>query len=334
MPDNPMNMESFAALDLDELSLKLINYLGGELGSGSVDYHEPLIRLTGGYETFICRFRLSGVDEHLSKPLVLRVYPENSHPDRAIMESIVQNAMADLGGLVPVVYFTCTDKTVLGNAFIIMDYFEGDTLEKLNLPLDQIVDILGKAHAQLHGIDSEPIIKKITESGLDRGSITFEGRLEALHAKVNLSYPWLKVVIEWLVENRPNNPEGLSVCHGDFHPMNLLFRDGNLQAVLDWPNFLIGDPAMDVAFTLVLIFPGKLLFPDLDMGQIKELYLSAYRKTRPLDETNMAYYSAFRGVRALMEGAEGQAIWGHPEIVQLLVDFIYETTNIKIKKPS
>ena len=224
MPDNSTNMEAFAAIDLDELSLNLINYLRGKLGSGSVDYRERLVRLTGGYETFIGRFRLSGIDEHLSKPLVLRVYPENSHPDRTVMESIVQNAMADLGGPVPAVYFTCTDKTVLGNAFIIMDYFEGDTLAKLNLPLNGIVDILGKAHAQLHGIDSEPIIKKITEFGLDRRSITFEGNLEAFHAKINLSYPWLKVVVEWLVENCSNNPVGLSVCHGDFHPVNLLFQ--------------------------------------------------------------------------------------------------------------
>ncbi len=56
-----------------------------------------MTRLTGGYETLICRFKLSNVDEHLSKPLIVRVYAENTDPYRALKESMVQNTMADLG---------------------------------------------------------------------------------------------------------------------------------------------------------------------------------------------------------------------------------------------
>ena len=78
MPENAANLEPFADIDLDEMSVKLIDYLRKELDSTSVEYLKPLTRLTGGYETFICRFQLSGVDERLSKPLIIRVYAENT----------------------------------------------------------------------------------------------------------------------------------------------------------------------------------------------------------------------------------------------------------------
>jgi len=61
---------------------------------------------------------------------------------------------------VPAVYFTCTDKTILGGAFIIMDYSEGETLDNSNTPFDQLFDVLENLHAKLHNIDTEPMILK------------------------------------------------------------------------------------------------------------------------------------------------------------------------------
>ena len=134
VPENSANPEPFADIDLDDMSVKLIDYLRKDLGSKSVNYLEPLIRQTGGYETFICRFQLSGVDDRLAKPLIIRVYSENSHPYQPLKESMVQNTLADLEYPVPAVHDTCTDKTILGNAFSIMDFSEGKTLLDSNTP--------------------------------------------------------------------------------------------------------------------------------------------------------------------------------------------------------
>jgi aminoglycoside phosphotransferase (APT) family kinase protein len=335
MPENSENLEPFADIDIDAMSVKLIDYLRKELGSKSVNYLKPLTRLTGGYETFICRFQLSGVDDRLSKPLIIRVYAENSDYYQPLKESMVQNAMADQGYPVPAVYSTCTDKTILGGAFIIMDYFEGKTLLDSNMPFDQVFDVLGNLHAKLHNIDPEPIVKKFTETGMDSRVLKFESMLKGFRTQVNLNFFWLNEAAEWLFENRPNDPEILSVCHDDFHPRNILFKDGKVKAVLDWSGFLIGDPAMDVALTIFLItIPTKLLSPDLDSEQLREMYLNAYRNTRPLDETNIAYYGTVRRALALKEGAQGHVVWGHPEIIQLLLASIYEITGVKIEIPS
>ena len=96
MPDNSGNLKPFADIDVDKMSVKLIEYLRKELDSTFVDYLEPLTRLTGGYETFICRFQLSGVGERLSKPLSILVYAENSDYYQPLKESMLQNAMADV----------------------------------------------------------------------------------------------------------------------------------------------------------------------------------------------------------------------------------------------
>ena len=177
MPNNVENIEPFAEIDLDKISVKLIDYLRKELDSESVDYLEPLTRLTGGYETLICRFQLSGLSEDLSKPMILRVFAEHSDFYQPIKESLVQNALAEQGYPVPAVHGTCTDKTILGNAFNIMDYFDGETLLESNTPIDEAFAILGNLHARMHNIDPEPIITKFTEVDWDPRTLTLEGRL-------------------------------------------------------------------------------------------------------------------------------------------------------------
>jgi len=86
------------------------------------------------------------------------------------------------------VYFTCTDKTILGGAFFIMDYSEGETLEIMNAPLDQAVDVFGKLHVRMHNIDPEPIIKRITEARVDIRLLKLEGWLEDFRTYVNMNF--------------------------------------------------------------------------------------------------------------------------------------------------
>ena len=335
IPENSKNLEPFADIDLEEMSAKLIDYLRKELGSKSVNYLERLTRLTGGYETFICRFQLNGVVERLSNPLIIRVYAKSIHPLQPLKENLGQNTLTDLGYPVPAVHCTCTDKTILGRPFIVMDYFEGKTLLDMNMPFDQVFDVLGKLHAKLHNIDPEPIVRKFAEAGVDSRLLKFESMLMGFRTQVDLNFSWLKEAVEWLFENRPNDPETLSICHDDFHPGNILFKDGKIKAVLDWSGFLIGDSAMDVALTILLItIPTKLFSPDLDSEKLSEMYLNAYRKKRPLDETNITYYGTVRSALALKEGVQGHVVWGHPKIIQLLLAYYYKTTGVKINIPS
>jgi len=323
----------------DQIAGKLIVYLRDELNDSTIEYDSPLTQLQGGFETATYRFRLKGVQKELNKRLVLRLYPEFYGPENAVWESSVQNVLANEGYPVARAYFICTDKSILGGAFFIMDFLPGKPM--MTAPIETIPEMLGKTHAALHRIDPESLIKSLNEQGIDENKCRLSNRFGFLQNIAN-ELPWICDGVDWLMENRPSEPGRLAICHGDFHPLNILIQDGKVTGVLDWPGFLIADPALDIANTILLTtVPFKYLasslvgpdFASADWEMGSRLYLDAYRAQLPLDSTNVDYYRVRRSVHALIEGFRGHQVWHHPLIVQDLIEFIYKVTEIRITMP-
>lgn len=315
----------------EQISDGLIAHLRAELGSPRIGYDAPLTPLQGGYETHTYRFTLSGVERELAGPLVLRLYPAFYGTENAVWESTIQNMLADEGYPVSRVFLTCTDMSVLGGAFFVMEFLEGELM--MNVAYETIPGLLGQAHAALHDIDPEPLLNTLRERGFDERRYRPAGRLEYLKDQAG-KHPWLGDAVDWLVENAPPEPEDLSICHGDFHPLNILVREGRVTGVLDWPGFLIADPVLDVANTVVLtMVSAKHLLSLAEWETAVEMYLDAYRAHRSLDLTHLDYYRARRCIIALVEGASGQSIWQHPNIVQDLIECTREVTGIRIVVP-
>ena len=230
---------------LEQISDGLLDYVRREFNDPRLDYDRPLTRLQGGYETVTYRFKLNSVEQGL----VLRLYPRFYGPGNAVWESTIQNVLADEGFPVSRVHLTCTDMSVLGGAFFIMDFLEGELM--MNVAFETIPGLLGSTHAALHDIDPDPLKSALSERGLDENRYALAGRMRDLKHRVS-AHPWSRDAIDWLVENCPPEPERLSICHGDFHPLNILVREGRVSGVLDWPGFMIADPVLDVANTVVL----------------------------------------------------------------------------------
>jgi aminoglycoside phosphotransferase (APT) family kinase protein len=285
--------------DINQISDKFIAYLRSELKEPTIGYESPLTRLEGGHETAIFGFSLKGALEELSKPLALRLYPAYYGPGNAVWESTIQNVLAGEGYPVPQVYFTCKDMTILGGAFIVMDFLPGKPM--ITAPVETIPELLGVTHAALHGIDPDPLIAELRERGLDVNNLGLSNQSDWLKEKGN-EYPWFREGTEWLITNRPPEPVHPVLCHGDFHPLNILIQDGKVTGVLDWPGFHIADAVMDVANTVVLTtMPFKHLaesldqdFSSVDWEMAAKLYLDAYRSKRPLDSTHLDYYKVRR----------------------------------------
>jgi aminoglycoside phosphotransferase (APT) family kinase protein len=323
---------------IDQIQEGLIAYIRNEFDDFVIDYDSPLTQLQGGFETYIYRFKLNSVHNELSKPLILRLYPQSSGTINAIWESIVQNVLAGEGYPVARAHFTCADKSILGGAFFVMDFLPGKPM--ITAPIEIIPEMLGKTHATLHGIDPEPLIKSLSEHGIDKNVCRFSTKIDWLKDMAR-KLPWIRDGVDWLVKNRPPEPASLAVCHGDFHPNNILIQDGKITGVLDWGNFAIADPALDIANTIVLItIPFKHIastleqaFSSLDWEMAAELYLDAYRSQSLLDSTHLDYYRANRCVNALIQGFEGQEVWQHPVIVKDLIKYIHKITGIRIRMP-
>jgi len=323
--------------EIDQITEKLITYLRDELNNSSIDYDSSLAQLHGGYETYTYRFKLRGIREELSKPLVLRLYPQYYGTRNAVWESTIQNVLASEGYPVSKVHVICTDMSILGGAFFIMEFLPGELL--MNAPLETVPEILGKTHAALHRIDPAVVIKKLSEQGIEEDEYRFTSRLDWLNDKAG-NLPWIREGVNWLMENHPPEPEHLAVCHGDFHPLNILIQNGKVTGVLDWPGFKFADPVFDIANTIVLsTIPSKHVaasmgsFSSVDWERFVQLYLDAYRTRSSIDSEYLDYYRVRRCVDALIQGLEGQEIWQHPLIVKDLIDYIYKITDLEITMP-
>ena len=62
--------------------------------------------------------------------------------------------------------------------------------------------------------------------------------------------------LEWIGRILARLPDGEALCHGDFHPGQLMLSDGECVA-FDWPGAKRGDPLFDYARTRVLLTIGE-----------------------------------------------------------------------------
>jgi aminoglycoside phosphotransferase (APT) family kinase protein len=64
------------------------------------------------------------------------------------------------------------------------------------------------------------------------------------------------VQLEWIRHVLERLPDGNALCHGDFHPGQLMLSDGECVA-FDWPGAKRGDALFDYARTRVLLTMGE-----------------------------------------------------------------------------
>ena len=83
-----------------------------------------------------------------------------------------------------------------------------------------------------------------------------------------------------LLDALPGLPDGDRLCHGDFHPYNIMGSGGDAR-IVDWLDSCAGDPAADVCRTYVLIGSVE--------PALAERYVEAYCAATGIDR--MAVYA-------------------------------------------
>ena len=236
----------------EDLGPRLLGHLRAALQSSRVDFAEPLVPVSGGFDTEIFAFRLSGAAPPLSGPLVLRVLAPHHDPLRALRERATQNAVADLGFPAPRAPLASADPGILGGPFLVMERRPGRPL--LAARRLGIAALLVETHLRLHALDPSTLLAAL--DGAAPGSsalVSLDGHLGQLQARIGRNLPGLAPAMRWLLEHRPGPGGARAICHGDFHPQNLLFDGRAITAVLDWPNVLVADPGCDVAAPRVIL---------------------------------------------------------------------------------
>lgn len=105
-------------------------------------------------------------------------------------------------------------------------------------------------------------------------------------------------------------PDGDRVCHGDFHPHNVLMtRRGSV--VIDWNNSSIGNPLADVALATLILSGVQVLEPQhcSVLNQFEKAYLARYFQLRPGDRQQLAAWQPIVAVVRLNENIPGLQEW-------------------------
>jgi aminoglycoside phosphotransferase (APT) family kinase protein len=310
-----------------ELAERLLNHLARAFACPDAGYSAAPARIQGGFDAAIFGFTLDRVPPSLAGPLILRLSHADADPGRVKLETVVQNTLADMGFPAPRVLVTESDPGILGGPFMVMTRLAGKTLghgieaglggaslvAQIQF-LFSVPALLGEVTQQwvdmqirLHQLPTETLLRAVTAAGIDAQAITFEGQLARLRTIVErCDLIGLKAGLAWLDDHRPPPTREAAICHGDFHPLNILADKGEPTGVIDWANAVIAEPAMDIASAIANISAVPLALPwplgiatRQTIGVALRRYERAYRARRPLDDRAVLYYQVYRAVAQL-----------------------------------
>jgi Ser/Thr protein kinase RdoA (MazF antagonist) len=93
-------------------------------------------------------------------------------------------------------------------------------------------------------------------------------------------------------------PDGDRLCHGDFHPLNVL-GEAAKPVVIDWPDARRGDPGADVCRSYLLL--------HLHAEEWAEPYVEAYCRAGALSREEIAGWLPYVAATRLNENIAGEA---------------------------
>jgi aminoglycoside phosphotransferase (APT) family kinase protein len=297
-----------------DLAQRLLDHLRAELRERTLEFVEPPAPIRGGYDTQIFAFRLTGAPAPFSGPLILRLLGPQHAPTRVLRERAVQNGLATLGYPAPRVFTACADPAPLGGAFLVMERMPGRPM--LEVRKWDIARVLVQAQLRLHDLDGEVLRRAVSQEAA--GDMPSFGSVLAELSRHVTGRPLegLATAMQWLHEHRPPEPSRPVICHGDFHPQNILMAGGAVTGVLDWPNAVLADPAYDVAATRTILSctPIEMVTAPTALRWLVRVarpflvarYLAGYQRHRRLDLATLAYYEAASCMRALVRVAEAR----------------------------
>lgn len=108
-------------------------------------------------------------------------------------------------------------------------------------------------------------------------------------------------------------PAGDRLCHGDFHPDNVLLTESG-PLIIDWPDASRGSPAADVARTSIICLGyAESVVTSMQerilLSQFHESYLTHYLHLKPCVETEYRLWLPVVAAARLAEGIPEERRW-------------------------
>jgi aminoglycoside phosphotransferase (APT) family kinase protein len=300
---------------------------GQALGAGPI---EDVTRLAGGTQNILVRFRSGQRDFVLRRPPVhLR---ENSN-ETMRRESRLLAALADTAVPHPRFIASCSDESVLGAVFYLMESVEGFNaaagMPALHAQSESVQRRMGLALidgvATLHALDYRALGLEgfgKPENYLERQVSRWRGQLRSYGTMENWPGPGalgnVDRVANWLEARRPSRFTP-GILHGDYHIANVMYQhdSGELAAIVDWELATIGDPLLDLGW-LLATWPDPGAAPEITSVKpwigfpSAETLVAHYKKRSARDLSAINWYAVLACYKLgiLLEGTHARACAG------------------------
>ncbi len=246
--------------------------------------------ITSGWDNFIYR---------LGTGLLVRV------PRRELGAQLIHNEIVWLQKLKNILPVSIPTPLNIGRpnehypwTWIIMPWFEGNSFLDADLNLSQVnklVLFLKKLHSvNSNGAPSNPF-RDVPLSEKDKD---VQQRLSELNSKLITVPEKIKELWQSLTEVQIDSAPCL--IHGDLHPGNIIAKNGEIEAIIDWGDITKGDPATDLACLWMMIED-----PDLRACSFNKYGASEATVLRSKG------WAIFYGITFLNTGAEYAAAGKH-----------------------
>ncbi|MGB2742765.1 MAG: phosphotransferase [Cognaticolwellia sp.] len=316
-------MTATVAFDVEKLAQYLESHIEGFAGPISLTkfpggQSNPTFKVTAQSGVYVLRSQPAG-----------KLLKSAHAVDR---EFQVLDALKDTDVQVAKVYHLCTDTSIIGSMFYLMEYCDGSVYWSASLPeissnayRSQLYDAMNKSLVAIHQVDLDAVCLR----GYGKAGNYFErqfGRWTSQYRVTELQKnPAMDNLITWLETHLPKDDGKVCLVHGDFRLDNIMFFKDKpeVMAVLDWELSTLGHPYSDLAYQCMqLRMPQGMGTIDglqgIDRASLgiptEEEYVAAYCKRMGIAHIdNWTFYLAFSFFRlaAIVQGVAKRASQGN-----------------------
>jgi aminoglycoside phosphotransferase (APT) family kinase protein len=224
-----------------------------------------LTNISQGWESDVYAFNLKyGPDSaRRQEALILRIYPGEDASIKSGREYAGMRLLYAAGYPVPKAIHLEQGHSPLGKPFMLMEKIDGQLLWPLlsrgsDERRRQLLTLFCRLLVELHTLEWRPhaphAMSDLKE--LPDDPYLFIDRLLEFIYQFYARFPitGFEPIFRWLAARRDQVPcFAPAPIHWDFHPANVLLRDDDTAVVIDWTQFEISDPRLDLAWTLMLV---------------------------------------------------------------------------------
>jgi len=227
-------------------------------------------------------------------------------------------------------YHLCMDDSIIGTAFYVMEFIDGQVYWDPKLPgmtnksRETLYSLMNTVLVNVHSIDIEEA--GLSDFGRPEGFLDRQINLWSRQYKASETdaLPDMEWLIANLINKLPKDNARSALIHGDFRLDNMMFdsRGGRVMALVDWELSTLGHPYADLAYQCMqLRMPNEGLMSGLggiDRASLgipsEDEYVASYCKQMNIQEIrSWEFYLAFSFFRfaSILQGVKKRALLGN-----------------------